>query len=50
MTATKYEGKPCPVCGAKTRRKYIVGRAAARIQHSRSWVCERGHQLYRKGR
>jgi hypothetical protein len=45
----KYDGKACPVCRGGTRRMYPLPRQSkARIQHSRWWVCERGHQVYRK--
>lgn len=40
-----FDGKPCH-CGAKTRRKYPVGRTTS----SRWRVCERGHTLYRKNK
>lgn len=46
---TKYDGKPCPVCGTKTKRMYALaggGGKGARSQHPRWWVCERGHQRY----
>lgn len=41
-----FDGKPCGVCGAKTRRKYPVGRTTS----SRWRKCENGHTLYRKNK
>jgi hypothetical protein len=47
----EFEGKPCPVCGKKTRRKYATPKnAKGHLQHSRTWVCEKGHPIERKGR
>ena len=35
-----FDGTPCVVCGAKTRR----------MLRPAWWVCERGHRLVRKSR
>lgn len=44
-------GKPCGVCGASVRRMFPHGKGnKARVQHSKFWVCEKGHKLYIKRR
>lgn len=46
---TKFDGRPCGACGAKTRPKFEPGRGkGTRLQHSKFWVCENGHQVVRK--
>jgi len=48
----KFDGKPCECCGTPTRTMYPVpassGKKNTRLQHTRWWVCENGHKLYRK--
>ena len=43
---------PCGACGLPVRSKFPRGKGGKnpRLQHPRWWVCERGHQVYRKGR
>lgn len=50
--ATEYKGPACSVCNTGTRPKFAPPRGGtknSRRQHSRWWVCEKGHQLVRKG-
>jgi len=42
----KYDGKRCGACGSRTRHMFEPGKGkGARLQHSRWWVCEKGHKI-----
>lgn len=43
-----FGGAPC-WCGQPTRLKFAKGKGQhARMQHSRWYICDKGHSLYRK--
>lgn len=50
MAVTKYDFPLCSSgCGSKTRRMYAPPKGTkGRQQHSRWFVCERGHKIVRK--
>jgi uncharacterized protein with PIN domain len=43
-------GSKCPVCMTEIRLKYVVGKGLknSRGQHTRWYVCKKGHQIYKK--